>query len=266
MKINDYRATNNYLILTDDNGNVYNFNSTFFIKEEALDSRSSITDRLYANGGRDTGDGGAPARKITVEGQLQAVDKTDFETQLRALNIARKKGGLLSIHNDVVSRSIEVRHGKQTPEWKYYNTDPGGGFVKQITIAFECEFPYWEDTAFITDSNTLAGDGTFATDCTGSDDVVLPIITITATDDCPSIKITNLDDGGMYFEYNNPQFVAGSVLVVDSAMGTITLNGNDARSYIMPGSAFLRLQMMNNNFNYLGAACVIIVSYKRCYA
>jgi phage-related protein len=166
----------------------------------------------------------------------------------------------------VVSRTIEVRHGQQTPEWKYYNTDPGGGFCKTIKISFECEFPYWEDTAFTDDSNVMAGDGAFATDCTGSDDIVLPIITITATADCPSIKITNLDDGGMYFEYNNPQFVAGSVLIIDSAMGTITLNGNDARSYIMPGSAFLRLQPMNNNFYYLGAACTIVVSLKKVYA
>jgi hypothetical protein len=266
MNIVDIKSTNNYLILTDDNGNTYNFNNTFFIKEEALDARSSITDRIYANGGRDMGDSGAPARKITIEGQLQSKDKTDFETQLRALNIARKKGGLLSIHNDVVSRSIEVRKGKQTPEWKYYNTDPGGGFCKLITISFECEFPYWEDTAFITDSNTLSGDGSFATDCTGSDDIVLPIITITATADCPSIKITALDDGGIHFEYNNPFFVAGSILIIDSAMGTITLNGNDARSYLIPGSAFLRLQMMNNNFMYQGAASVVVLSYKKVYA
>jgi hypothetical protein len=266
MKIVDYKSTNNYLILTDDNGNVYSFNNTFFISEEALASRSSVTDRLYANGGRDIGDGGAPARKITVEGQLQSEDKTDFEAQLRAINIARKKGGLLSIHNDVVSRTIEVRHGQQTPEWKYYNTDPGGGFCKTIKISFECEFPYWEDTNFTDDSNVMSADGSFVTDCTGSDDIVLPIITITATADCPSIKITNLDDGGMYFEYNNPQFVAGSVLIVDSAMGTITLNGNDARSYIMPGSAFLRLQSMNNNFLYSGAASTVIVSFKKVYA
>jgi hypothetical protein len=256
------RLTDNYLILTDDNGSAYSFNSSFFFSEDALVSRSSISDLAFADGGIQTADGKKSSRSITVEGAIYSYTPADFEIQMRALVLAIEKGGFLSIHSDVVNRNIEVRNAKISPDWKRYAQ------VKMIQIVFICPFPYWQDTAYTDDTNILAGDGTFATDASGSDGVMLPIITVAADQgvDVPSFKITNMDDGGQFLSMSCALFYAGSVLVIDNRLGTIKLNANDARLYMDIGSAWLRLQSMINNFNYLGAACTVTISFKRVYA
>jgi len=255
------KSTIHYLTLTDDNGAAYNFNDSFFVQEDSLEVRSSIMDNMADNGGVDTAQGGSPARQITVEGMIYSETEADFEVSMRALQLAIKKGGLLSINADVVTRNIYVNFVKHSPEWKRYQV------CKNVSITFECEFPYWEDTAYTDDTNIMTGDGAFTTDASGSDDIMMPVITFNADQgvDVPGIKLTNTDDGGMYFEFNCPQFLAGDILVIDNSDGSCLLNGNDAREFIIGGSAFLRLQSMINNFNYEGAACTVVISFKRCY-
>jgi hypothetical protein len=221
-----------------------------------------MMDVPFSHGGIQTADGMTPSRTITIEGMIYADTESDFETDMRALVTACKKGGLLTINGDSVSRSIDVRNASMSPDWKRYQA------VKTVSIDFECAFPYWEDSAFTDEVTVVAGDDTFDVDASGSDDIMMPVITIEADQgvDVPGIKLKNLDDGGMYFEYNNPLFTAGAILEIDSEMGTITMNGNDAREYLVSGSAYLRLQSMINGFTYEGAACTITVSFKKVYA
>jgi hypothetical protein len=249
------------LQLTDDNANVYTFDNNFFYTEDTLDSRSSVIDLAYGNGGIEAADGMVPARRITIEGMLAEYVPAEFELACRALELACRRGGLLSVVGDQVARNIDLRGAKFSPEWKRFAA------VRTFSIEFLAAFPYWQDTAYTDDVNVLAGDDSFAVDASGSDDIMTPIITIEADQgvDVPGIKLTNLDDGGMYLEYNNALFVAGSILVIDCGLGTIAMNGNDSRQFLIQGSAYLRLQSMINNFNYEGAACTITISFKRCY-
>lgn len=258
MKINSNDSEYN-LRLTDRNGDTYDFPDNFFVSEEAIVARTSIQDIMFAHGGVDTGDGMAQARVISITGIVAAYSAAAFETAKRALVKACNTGGLLSVIGDVVSRSISVRVSKRDPNWHRFLA------AQTITIDFICEFPYWEDTAFTDSSHTLAGDDDFTVDASGSDDIMMPVITITGSVDLPSIKLTNFDDGGMYIEYNNPELYAGDVLEIDSSTGEITVNGNDARSYLAQGSAYLRLQSMVNNLRYEGGAADITVSFKKVY-
>jgi hypothetical protein len=250
------------LQLTDDNGNIYYFDDCFFIDEDAIDARSALVDRAYANGGIETADGMSSGRKITINGKLARDDQDDFETAMRQLVVACRKGGLLSIANDTVSRSIDVRNAKIKSEWIRYP------LARDIQIDFIAAFPYWQDTTYTDDTEVVAGDDTLTVDASDSDHIMMPIITIDADQaaDVTAIRIKNLDDGGVVFEYQNPLFVVGSQLIIDSETGYITMNGNDAREFIIEGSAFLRLQPMENNLEYEGSACTITVSFRRLYA
>lgn len=261
MKIN---ATDSLytLILTDDNGTAYYFDDNFFIAEDAIDARSSLIDRAFANGSIESADGLAPGRKITVTGKLARYTQEDFEIAMRALIVAANKGGILTITNDKESRFIDFRNVKIKSEWLRYPV------ARDIQLDGVSAFPYWLDSAYTDDDHVLAGDDSFTVDAQGSDHIMHPIITIEADQgvDVPGVRLKNLDDGGVVFEYNNPLFVAGSVLEIDSETGSILMNANDAREYIVQGSAYLRLQPMVNNFEYEGAACTITVSFRRLYA
>jgi phage-related protein len=250
-----------YLSLTDDNGSSYAFPQTFFIKRPALSASTNILKYMYADGGKQVGDGRYNHRVITVEGAIIEDTLAAFETSYQAMCLAALKGGVLRIIGDAVDRYIEVRTPDIDCEDEIY-----GASVK-VTLTFIAAYPFWQDTNLTTTTTVMAGAGSITITGTGSVYIMTPVITIAADQgvDVPGIKLLNTNDGGLNLTYNNPYFYAGATLVIDCGAGTIRLNNNNAIEYLQAGSALLRLQPMSNVINYEGAACTISVAFRKVY-
>ena len=251
-----------YLTLTSDGGTVYNFSGSFWIIDNEWTKTSSIKNIAYAHGGRNVADNFLQARTITIEGLLYADSIALLETAERLLVKAILRGGKLTVSDDTVSRYIDVRYGSKSGTYIL----EGNRYAKPYTITFIAEYPFWQDSTETTDTQVLAGNGTFTVDNSGSDEIVLPIIEIIADQaaDLPGIRIKNKTDGNMVFEYIDASFLAGAALIIDSSLGTVKLNNNDAMEYVTIAN-FLRLQPEINTFAYEGNACTINVKFRKVY-
>jgi hypothetical protein len=249
-----------YLILTDDDGNVYNFPSDFWISNDSWNTNFSVSKLLYAPGGKQIADESINPRTISIEGMLRADSAAAFETANILFMTAIAKGGKLSIYNDQVARNIDVRDAKVQSEWFGYPQ------IKKYSIDFSCDFPFWEDITATTVSKTVTGNDTIDVNISALEYLLYPIIEIDADQgvNVPGVKMYNVNDGGMWFNYNDSVFLAGDKLIIDCKLGTVQKNGSDSIVNFAP-PVFLRLQPGNNKFYYEGAACTIKVSYKKAY-
>lgn len=250
-----------YLILTDYEGNAYNFPTSFFLADDPLSTRSTIKELLFGNGGRQVGDRFANSRKIVVEGELHADSAAAFETALRSMMAACFKGGYLTIFSDSVARRIEVEAPQLDSSWLHWPN------YKRVVVTFDAPFPFWTDSSETTSTNVMAGNGSFTVDLSGSDHIVMPVIEVEADQGVaiPSVVLTNLTDAGITITVNDAAFAIGEILEIDCEQGTIKKNGNDDMASLVSGS-FLRLQPTVNTIQYTGAACTIRVKYRKVYA
>lgn len=248
-----------YMKLTDDNGTIYSFPPSIFLKSQKISVNSSIQKLLYAHGGREIADGYLQPRQIILEGSLYADSLAAFETKKRALVQAILKGGKLAISNDTVSRYISVRLIDYDPDMEYQTFD-------NISISLIAEFPFWEDLTETTQTEVVTGNDSFVVDTTGADDLILPVIEVDADQsvDVPSIKMYNYNDGGLAFEYNDARMFAGDIVIFDSRLGTVFKNGVDAMVNFNP-PYFIRLQPGSNTIYYEGAAATVRIKYRKVY-
>lgn len=250
-----------YLTLTDDLDNVYTFPTSFWLRDISWSMVKSLKKLAYASGGQNVGDQSINPRSITIEGALRADTRASLETLERSFHNAIVKGGKLKVSDDTVSRYIDVRY--PTVQMSY-----SGDYLleKLISVTFEAEYPFWQDTIETDDINVMVGNGNFTVDNSGSDYIVLPIITIGADQavDVPSVRLLNLTDGSMVFEYIDVNFLIGSSLVINSKEGTVELDSNDVMENVTE-ARFLRLQNAVNTFSYEGNACTITVTFRKVY-
>jgi phage-related protein len=249
-----------HLVLTDKDGNVYNFPDSFFLTSDPVSTRSSIKELLYAHGGRQVGDGFVQSRKLQIEGFMHNDTQVGFETAYRSLMRALTKGGKLTISNDIVSRYIDVGNPSVDSSWEYYP------LFKNVNITFDAPFPFWQDSTDTTETHVVAGNTTFTLDASGSDTLMMPVIEIDSDQgvNVTNIIMRNITDSGNLIEYTNPNFLAGNILVIDSIEGTIRLNNVDAMTYFISGT-LLRLLPVINTIEYEGAACTIKITYRKLY-
>lgn len=247
--------------LIDRDGNSYIFPEDFWIKDDGTSSRSETTQLDFAHGGKELSDGFLQPRTITVEGEIRADTEAAFETALRAIQRAVRKNGKLYVIDDIITRFIEVKSPSVSSE--YTGDYPQ---EKPVSITFLAEYPFWQNDTISSDSETVTGDDTLLVDNSESDDFCLPTITISADQgvDLPSVRLRNQSDGGMFFDYNNPSFFAGAILVIDCFNGTIRLNNNDSFEFFNP-ARFLRLQHVVNTILYEGAAATITFTWRKTY-
>lgn len=238
----------------------YSFPLAFFIHQDPFELRSSVREHVFAHGGRDTGDAFVRPRLLTVTGELRADTAAAFEAAFRALIQAAVRGGKLTITQDSVSRYCTVRLVSDDSEWLYWPR------YKRVDLTFEMLYPFWVDAAETVVSHVFAGAGSMTVDATGSDHIVSPTIEVDADQavPVPNILLTNTSDGGMALRYDNPSMVAGDVLVVDCAEGTVRRNGNDEVQFLTQG-VFLRLQPKANTITYAGAACTVTFKFRKAY-
>jgi phage-related protein len=248
------------ITLTDSDSNIYTFPKSFWIKNDPYNTTKNISNLTYAPGGKNIGDGFLEARTISIEGELIQSTKAEMETAARALHQALLKGGQLQISDDQVSRYIEVQAPDVDMEWFIYPYD------KPISIAFLAEDPFWHDAALTTFTKVVTGNDTLTVDATGADFIIYPIIEIenTAAVDNPGVAMVQKSDGGMRFQYNDTLFLDGDLLVINSSLGTVKKNNNNAIENFNPGR-FLRLQPLSNTIEYEGAAATIRIKYRKVY-
>jgi len=251
------------LKLTDYSGNVYNFPPDFWITDDPFDTNKNVVNSFYAAGGRNIADGFLNPRFITIGGQIRGNSLSDYETKYRSFAKAILKGGYLEKSDDAVSRYIEVK----APDVQTGSAQgDGGDMLKEVTVIFLAEKVFWKDSIQTIELNVVAGNDTLTIDNRDSDFLVSPIIQIEADQgiDIPSIKMTNKSDGGMVFEYNDINFEAGDVLVIDCEQGTVKLNNGSTIENFNPGR-FFRLQPSQNTIEYEGTACTISFLFRKVY-
>jgi len=251
------------LKLTDNDGNIYNLPQDFWISDDPFDTNKNIMNSFYAAGGRNIADGFLNPRFITLKGQIRGDTISEFETKYRAFTRAILKSGLLEKSNDVISRYIEVKAPDvQTGSGEGINNEQ----LKEITVIYLAEDPFWKDSVQTVELNTVTGNTTITIDNTGSDFLVLPIIQINADQgvDVSGVKMINKSDGGMEFQYNDSNFQNGDVLRINCEEGTVKLNNGDTIENFNPGR-FFRLQPGQNIIEYEGNACTIRFIFRKVY-
>ena len=243
------------------NGTTYNFPQDFWLDDMSYHTTQSVKNVAFSPGGRDVADGYLEARNIVIVGALRADTLAGMETLERAFHKAMLRGGQLYVSDDVVMRFISVK----SPQVNFsYIGDYR--YEKPVTVSFVAEYPFWEDDTLTESAHVLTGDDEFTVDNSSSDSLVFPIITIEADQlaDIPAAKLINKSDGAMTFEYNDPNFVQGDVLVINCREGTVKRNNNNTISYFNP-ARFLRLQDVINTIAYEGNACTITISFRKVY-
>ena len=249
------------LTLIDDDSNSYTFPADFWPTDYPIVVNKSVRNFTFAAGGRNTSDGYPQARTFNISGMLRADSLAALETKKRAFVKAVMKGGKLQYSDDVVSRYIDIR----SPDLNF--SVGGWRFSENVDLSFICENPFWVDAAETVSTNILTGDDTIYVDLSGSDFLVFPIIEIDNDQavDNPTVKMYNVTDGSGAFEYNDAAFVVDDVLTIDSALGTVEKNSNDAFEDFSP-ARFLRLRPENNQLEYEGAAATVKIKYRKVYA
>jgi phage-related protein len=249
------------LTLIDDDSNAFTFEKDFWVKDYDLNINVNIKNYTYAAGGKNTADGYPKSRQITVKGILWAETLTELETKRRAIFQACLKGGKLQKSDDIVSRYIDVRYANFAySQGRWRNAE-------NITITFIAEFPFWQDSSLTTyEIVTPSSLFSFNVDATGSDFIMLPLIEFENTEgtDSPTVSLTNDTDGGVTFEYQDSGFVVDDLLEVNSSLGTVLKNSNNAVEYATK-PWFLRLQPSINTFSYDGSLLTIRIKYRKVY-
>lgn len=249
------------LRLTNANDETYDLPLDFWIDSSPVSLNSNISHRSFAAGGRQLADGFPLTRVITISGNIRADSTAEMETKKREISVAVLEAVKLSIIEDEVSRYIEVSTSNIEIDQEQ------GGKFQEVNIIFQALNTFWEDETESVDTSILAGDDSFEVDTGDTDFIIFPRIEIEADQsaDIPSVKLTNISDGGTSLTYNNENFLDGSTVIIDSDKGTVKLNNGDTIDKLVVPSAFIRLQREVNSFEYEGAACTINVYFRRRY-
>lgn len=249
------------LTLIDDNGETFTFEKDFWLDSYNLNINVSMKNYTFAAGGKNTADGYPMAREITISGILWADSLAELETKKRAFCLACLKGGKLQKSNDTISRYMTVRNASfsiSSGDWPY---------AENIAVTFTAELPFWVDSSETTISGYNPSTGFyFDVDATGSDFIMLPRIEIENTSilGTPHFYIQNDTDGGTAFVYEDDSFINGDTLIIDSALGTVEKNGNNAIEFAT-SPWFVRLQPTVNTLYYYGLDATVNVIFRKVY-
>ncbi|SMC63142.1 phage distal tail protein [Sporomusa malonica] len=238
-------------------------NKTFLLPElasvDGLGGHTIRTDdetRAYSHGRIETGDGKVDSKTIEVEVYIFGVNRLDHDQQYNSLLAAFNQKKYKLFVRDDRYMNIECM-SKDTHEWF-----KGFQFVRsKLTVTLKAIDPFWYDTGSIIERRTITETPkTLIIDNPGNIDVS-PVITITATNTCPSILITNITDENRQFQYADLQLTAGSTVKIDCQNGTVYRG--TANSLNAFNGTFLKLLPGENEITYAGEDCVIDFEFTR---
>lgn len=122
-----------------------------------------------------------------------------------------------------------------------------------VSAEFKCGDPFFYDD----EVRNVMGTDVLTVNNIGNVDAT-PVITITATGAAPSIKITNAANGRVCV-YQDPQLIAGKVLVIDTAQAKVERDGvNTINAF---SGTFQILEVGANEFTVEAVNCTVKISY-----
>ena len=209
--------------------------------------RVGVKSRYGKDGGVSMGDRLADSRQITLayytRPDADAVTRVDKDISYRDFfffftgffNPDYSPFYLQDLTSDIQTE-IEMSENADTPMNEGLEYILGSN-----TLKFEMLSGFWEDidettatqSAFFQsgDSISITNDSLFP---------CFPVITLTAVNDCTEFTMTNTTTGES-FTIGNTSFVAGTIFVVDSRNGLITLQGVESSVSLADGSGFISL-------------------------
>jgi len=216
--------------------------------------RRKESDRACQHGSIDTGDGKIDSRTISLTIYIDEDTQTAYFTAMDALKkrLYRRDQKLYVTLTRYINLSSLYSFKEE------YIT----GFANRkcfVTAEFKCNDPFFYSTTAEVFTVTISeSPHTFTVINIGNVDVP-PVIKISASDAVPSVQITNNTNTRLCL-YQDPQLIAGTVLVIDNATATVERDGANTLNAF--SGTFHSLESGANVFEYEGVpAATIEITY-----
>ena len=212
--------------------------------------RRKASDRACQHGSIDTGDGKIDSRTISLTIYVEAATQAAYFTAMDALKkrLYRKDQKLY-----VTTTRYIVLSSLYSFKEEYVT-----GFANRkcfVTAEFKCNDPFfYSSTAEVFTVAIATSPQTFTVTNIGNVDVP-PVIEISASDAVPSVQLTN-DTNERMCLYQDPQFIADTVLEINNAAATVERDGTNTLNAF--SGTFHSLESGANVFEYEGVAAVSI--------
>lgn len=246
----------NTITLTDVDSVVYFFNESFFIREHDFKWGTKVTDRAFAHGGVDTGDGKVKGRKIRIEGNLFADDDATYRSDYDALFAAAVKENQ-ELRWGAHPRFLKVKRVSQIRVRTIEHVET----ASEVRVDFETEDPFWNFNAVNSISTDLNSPVSVFTLTNSGNVDTFPTFTIVSSDNnSTGISVQNNSDDDVKLIYADVNQTSGSTLVINNAEGVVTLGAaNTLRFFTGP---FFRLTPGVNTITYEGGKGVVVAVYR----
>jgi phage-related protein len=238
--------------------NEYTMPKTFHVRAEPVARKQAILDVAFCHGAKDVSDGKMTHRIIEVSGRIWAATDEDYNDKWDDLAKELVKENILIEDRGrriKVLKAVEIEHVYPSQvDYRY----------GEVSINFLCLDPFWYAAAAESKQFEITeSPKTVKFDCGGNVDVY-PVIQITCTNDNTDFTLKSVTDGDKEFRIQDPGALAGQVIEVDCAKGTVKRGTTDIISKFT--GLFLRiLGGMENEFVYTGANCTLKFMYKEAW-
>lgn len=222
------------------------------LKGLAIATRNKDYQRTMQHGSVEAGDNTVDARSVELEILLIGTSATDHDTQMETLMKYLYRKDQKLFYGPRADRYINISRLDKT---KHEYVDGYAYTRSKINVTLKALDPFIYTTAPATSTKAITTTPQqFTVTNTGNIDTPA-VLSITATANCPSIKLINLTDDSIGFEYSDIDMLAGQVLVIDTNAGTVARGGlNTINGF---SGSFPRLVEGSNTFQYEGARCSI---------
>ena len=227
----------------------------FALKDDNVDVRQTIKDKVYSHGGIDTSDGKIKQKTLTLKGILYGATRAAYLTIVQEF---REK---------VYQENYQLYFGEPATYNYFYNIrklfkiknkyiEGQDYFASEVeaTLLLTDPFLYYK-TKESVDTTIDASPKTFTVTNDGNVNAY-PVITITADMAVSTLKLQNNTDipsgetEGLKFDYIDNHFVSGNDLIIDCQEGTVERESNTSIRYF--SGAFLKLIPGSNSITYTG--------------
>lgn len=242
------------LILTDTLSSTYTLPANFVIKGMNFTKRASYSNIAWSDGAKNKGDLKIGSRTLEIEGILQAVDATAFETLRNTIYAWLYKNDLTLTY--VTGKYFKVKHISNI-QLSFFS----GGFLRLAKLSFvcNCEDPYQYYTSLNTDTKVISSSPTSWNITNSAAYPVYPIITLTNAENNTDFIIENTTDSVRSCQYVDIACLNTLVTVIDNKEGTVVMNG--ANGIVNFSGSFLRLLPGVNAIKYTGFDCTMITTW-----
>lgn len=232
--------------------------ATLLLEDDDHEERYDEEERAWQHGSVVEGHE-VEARDVTLSGTVWLADAAAARTWAREWKAAaRRRDQFLSVDDDHYIKLARLRRMQVSPETL------SGRALLRVRSVWRAADPFWYSAAGSTLTVELAGDDTIEVDAGELATVPMdPVITVAAPagESVPSVSLVNNTDDGQGWLYTDLGLTDEAAVVVDSAAGTVALDG-DAGAIRYLSGGWLRLLPGVNVLSYEGAACTLTITWR----